>query len=329
MRYLSFIFLLLLFLTSCDTDFELEAPWQDIAIVYGFLSRQDTAHYIRVEKAFLEPGGDATQIALIPDSIYYGPEVLVELERINSGQRFTLERVDGNLEGYPRADGPFVSSPNILYKIKASTINLREGEDYQLRIDRGGDLPIVTAETTIIEDLVIRENNPVSPINMAYDRNVTFVFNAGEAAQLFDVRLRIRYRERESNGPSVNKELIWVLADQLERSSSEGRVSVSVMGEEFYRFIGGSLEANPALRRDFVAIDVLLAAGGQEMVDFIRVSEANTGITSSQLVPTFTNISEGRGIFTSRSVAERLNLTLTGLSVDSLQNGIYTRDLNF
>ena len=329
MRYLLFLCLFSVVCSSCETDFELEAPWQDIPVVYGFLSRQDTAHYIRVEKAFLEPGGDATQIALIPDSIYYNEDVVVELERINSGQRFSLDRVDGNLEGYPREEGPFTTSPNILYKIKASTINLREGEPIQLRINRGGDLPIVTAETTVLADLIIRENNPVSPINMAYDRNVTFVFNAGDAAQLFDVRLRIRYRERNANEPSTDKELIWVLEDQLERSSSEGRVSVTVMGEQFYRFIGGSLEANPALSRDFIALDVLLTAGGQEMVDFIKVSEANTGITSSQLVPTFTNISEGRGIFTSRSVALRPNLSLTGLSIDSLRNGIYTKDLNF
>ena len=56
------LFILFLGLSACSTDFQLEGEWSDIPVVYGFVSIQDTAHYIRVQRAFLEPGGNANEI---------------------------------------------------------------------------------------------------------------------------------------------------------------------------------------------------------------------------------------------------------------------------
>lgn len=322
------LFLALFFQTGCTTDFDLEAPWKDVPIVYGFLSVQDTAHYIRVEKAFLEPDGDARQIARIPDSIYYDEDVSVFLEKITSGRIYALSRVEANEEGYPRAEGPFVEDPNILYKISADNLSLRAGDRIRLGIDRGSDLPIVTAETIVLDDITIRESNPVSPVNMSYDRNINFVFNVGEAARLFDVRLQLKIRE-ERSGQIEDNIIEWILAKDLENVSSEGRVSVSITGEEFYRFLGGALSTESGLRRTFRGFDVLISAGGQEMVDLLKVQNANLGITSSQSIPAFTNLSEGLGIFTSRSTAVRPDLQITSVSFDSLRNGKFTKDLGF
>lgn len=328
MRTTFFLLLTSFFLIGCTTDFELEAPWKDVPIVYGFLSLQDTAHYIRVEKAFLEPGGDARQIARIPDSIYYDESVSVSLEKVNSGRIYLLTRVDGNQEGYTREEGPFAEAPNILYKIKADDLTLKPNENIRLRIDRGGDLPLVTAETEVLDEITVRESNPVSPVNMAYDRVVNFVFNVGDAAQLFDVRLLLKIREDRS-GNIEDKELEWVLVDDLERVSSEGRVGVGITGEEFYRFLGSALPVEAGLKRSLVGFDVLVSAGGKEMVELLKLQNANLGLTSSQTIPVYTNLSEGLGIFTSRSTALRQDLQITTVSYDSLRNGKFTRDLGF
>lgn len=315
---------------SCETNFTLAGPWKDIPVVYGWLSLQDEDHYIRVEKAFLEPGGNAEDIAQIPDSLYYDPSVQVFLEKVNSGQRYVLERIDGQERGLVREDGPFATSPNILYTIPAETIQLRGGERIRLLIDRGAGLDPVTGETRILDDLVLRENNPVSPVHMSYDRQVTFVWNVGEAARIFNVQLIIRYRETDSrNGSSEEKELSWVLSDDLVRTEDAARVSLSIMGEEFYAFLGDNLDANPALQRDFLGMDFQVIAGGEEFLEIKTISEANSGLTSAQAIPFYTNLSEGRGIFSSRSTAVRPGLQLTGLSLDSLREGRYTRNLGF
>ena len=78
--------------TACDNTLVVTDKWKDIPIVWGFLSKSDTAHYIRVEKAFLDPNTSAYTIARIPDSLYY-ENAVVTLKRIASGQVFTLTRV--------------------------------------------------------------------------------------------------------------------------------------------------------------------------------------------------------------------------------------------
>ena len=102
-----------------------------------------------------------------------------------------------------------------------------------------------------------------------------------------------------------------------------------VFGEEFYRFLGSAIPETPAMLRQFVGFDLIVTAGGQEMVDFLQIARANTGITSSQVIPVYSNLSEGRGIFSSRAVLERTGLILNSTSMDSLRDGRFTRQLNF
>lgn len=309
----------------------LEGPWKDIPVVYGMLSRQDTAHYLRVERAFLPAGGDARAAALIADSLYYDESVVVSLEDIATGKVYNLERVDGNLEGYQRTEGAFAQAPNILYKIRAADLMLEEGQRMRFILNRPGEKPPVTAETTILEDLIPRQTAPPNPVNMGYDRQLSFAWSAGPAARLFTVRLHIRYLEAPAGDPSrlTPRSVEWVLADRFERSSSQERLSVEIEGEEFYRFLGEAIPADPLLIRLFEGMDLEIAAAGQELVDLLQVNEANIGLTSFQSVPIYSNLSEGRGIFSSRAFARRKDLMLTAASLDSLRQGVHTRALNF
>lgn len=328
-----FWFILIMFvLGACSTNFELEADWRDIPVVYGFLSIQDTAHYIRVEKAFLEPGGDATKIAKIADSLYYDAYVQVQLQRVNTGQTFDMQRVNGTLEGYPREDGTFASEPNILYKIRSSEIKLKAGETIRLVINRGEDKEPVTAETVVLSEIVPRESNPFSPVNFGYDRNVSFAWDTDQSAQLFDLRLVLHYFESMPGNPNnlIRKQLNWPLNPEIIRENTgSSRVDYTIKGEELYKFLQASLEpVNDRIRR-FDSFEVQITGVGEELVELLRITRSNSGITGSQAVPVYTNISEGRGIFSSRSMVVRSGLTLNSASLDSLKNGIYTRGLNF
>ena len=114
-RQIILLFLIASFWTACNNDLELTENKEDIPIVYGFLSRQDTAHYIRVERAFLDPEKSPLEIAQNPDSLYYD-DAIVQLKRLSNGEIFDFAKVDGTLEGYPRKEGIFATTPNFLYK---------------------------------------------------------------------------------------------------------------------------------------------------------------------------------------------------------------------
>ncbi len=330
---LPFCFLILLtgsLATSCSTEVELEGPWKDIPVVYGFLALQDTAHYIRVEKAFLPADGDAREVAQLPDSLYYD-KASVQLEKIETGELFDLRRVDGNREGYPRDEGLFARSPNYLYKIRAAAIQLEGGEPVRLRINRGESLPLVTAETRVLSELIPRSTSPGSPINMAYDRQINFAWSAGPEAEIFDVRLQIHYLESKPGAPAELEPQVveWVLDEQLRRSDDAERVSISIPGEDFYIFLSENIPLRSGVIRVFDRIDLVIAGAGEELVELLRVNSANLGLSSFQSVPEYSNLSEGRGIFSSRAFAVRPGMTLRNESLDSLRDGIHTAALNF
>ncbi|MBX2874070.1 MAG: hypothetical protein KTR30_18275 [Saprospiraceae bacterium] len=323
---------LLLVFPSCTTDFPTEAEWRDIPIVYGFLSTQDTAHYIRVEKAFLESGGNALDIAQIADSLYYDPSVTVSLEKINTGERFLMDRVDGTLEGYPREEGPFATTPNILYKILKTDLNLKSEDAIRLVIERGDDKAPVTAETLIIGELELLENLPREPINFGgYNSELRIGWEVSTAARLFDLRFLVHYRESDPDQPSnlVPKTLEFVLNRAIEREDESIRVSYFLRSGDFFQFLGGALPVLSAGFRVFDGIDIQLVAAGEEFLELTKIGQANLGITSANEVPIYTNLSEGRGIFSSKATALREGLLLGPVSIDTLQNGAFTRDLGF
>lgn len=322
------IVLALLTCVACSTDFDLEGNFESLPVIYAFINKQDTAHYIRVERTFLTGGADATQLAMDPNNLYF-PSAKVELEKVGTTQKFSLTRVDGNQEGYIREEGPFAKAPNYLYKIKANQLNLKGGETLRVIVTPGEGLGTATAETSVLTDLQSLDR-PASPVTMVdYNRSITFAWNAPLTARLFDLRLRIHYRESTSSSTFVNKTLEWPVVKDLEREDQEIRVAYTITGEQFYKFLAANIDGTASRRRVFDGFDVLVTAGGQEMADFVRISRANLGITSSQVTPKYSNVTGGVGVFSSRNTLLRTALQLSGPSSDSLRLGKYTKNLGF
>lgn len=334
MRYFSLLLLMGLLWSSCETDFQLEGDWKDIPVVYAFFSEQDDNYYVRVEKAFLEPGGNAAQIAQIPDSIYYAADkVTVTLEKLSTGQQVVLTRIDGRDDGLFREGGDFAQSPNILYKASRSQLNLRGGDAFRVIVDRGGDTTPATATSTIVE-IPEFANLPFSrSVNFGdYSRLVRVEWRAnGPNARVYDLRLKMRYLESDPENPiqRVPKELTWVINNAIPRNDNVSAESYQFQGASFYQFIGNELEPLEVGTRRFTNFVYEVTVAGQEIEDYLRIANANIGITSSQAVPVYTNVVGGVGIVSSRHTIVSEQLTLTPQALDSLLNGSQTRGLSF
>lgn len=330
MKYIFSLVLASLLFSTCTTDFQLEAEWADIPIVYGFISLQDTAHYVRVEKAFLAPGGNANDIAQIADSLYY-ENVTVQINNLKTGNTYTLHRVDGNLEGYQREAGAFASAPNYLYKINADDIVLNGGDEIELIINTGDDDDLVTAQTVVLTEMEYKETSLSSPLRLYdYTKNLTANWKNGVEAKIFDYRWEIHYKESvPGTSDFVDKTLEWIIDDRItyevDRTVGGGTFEV----KKFYQFLANKIEENSEITRADMSIDIRIVGGGNQFLDYLRISNANLGITSANQVPIYTNLSRGLGIFASRSYLNKLNFTLDATSRDSLSDGIYTKHLNF
>lgn len=315
----------LLVFGSCDNDFDIAADWKDIPIVYGILSPQDTAHYIRIEKAFLDENTAATAIAKIPDSVYYS-DLDAALIDLGANERYQLEEVNGMEEGYVRDEGVFVTDPNILYKIRASDIQLTPGTTYRLEINRSENLPLVTADIEQVAAAQIRRPAPGQELRFIYDRDFSVLWQESDNSAFYDVTLGIRYSEWEASDPDVKDSLNldWSLGRNITLNEA------SVLGIEFYEFLADQLEADPTIRRRLIAIDCFVRSGGDELLEFRTIQLANTGITGAGgELPEYTNISGGLGLITSSNLDVVDNLSLNAESLDSLRTGSITGDLNF
>lgn len=330
MKWLFGLILTGFLLTSCDNELVVTDNWKDIPVVWGMLSKSDTAHYIRVEKAFLDPDISANIIARIPDSLYY-ENAVVTLKRIASGQVYTLTRVDGTLEGYPRQPGEFAESPNYLYKIKANLIALVAGDKYEFSLQRDDQSNPVTAQTIILSAAKLR--NPSAGTNLLLKPGFPFTFSWNEVADagLYDLQMRFNYTEKSPSTGNVYIPLSvkWTIAQGLLDPEGSADPGYKMDGAQFYNTLAAEIEVDPDATRIFQSIDILVWCGGDELLQYNTTLGANTGITSTQDIPEYTNLSEGRGIFTSRELSNNTGFGLHPQSLDELRNGSITGDLNF
>jgi hypothetical protein len=61
------------FLTACSTDVDVNAPWKEQTIVTCLVDPNQAVHYIRIHKAYLDPNRNALVVAAIRDSLYHDP----------------------------------------------------------------------------------------------------------------------------------------------------------------------------------------------------------------------------------------------------------------
>ncbi|MFT7121570.1 MAG: hypothetical protein ACJAZ9_001750 [Neolewinella sp.] len=324
---------LLLTMLSCRNDFTLEGEYQDIPVAYAYFDAADDRHFVRVEKAFLESGGNAVTNAGIADSIYYGEnDATVVLKNLSTNQEQEMERVDAEDFFRSRADGIFATNPNIAYTVTNADLLLRAGDQIELLIERPGEDTAVATTTMLQEVNIIRPNDQVR-IALP-NRPVIMSWTKGEEASIYDIRIFFNIRELFPMDASMNRDvrLEWNIANAYvpgDAFESGQTVRLEVDPQGFYQFLGSNLEENSNIVRRFSNFDIQVAAAGKEVLELRNLANANSGITSSGSLPRYTNLVGGIGLITSNSSTIKEGILFDGDSLDSLQNGQFTRNLGF
>lgn len=331
LRNLIALSILLVSLSACRDDFSLEAPAEDIPVIYAYLDAQAADNFLRVERVFVDAGGDANNVARNVDSLYYDPEAAtVTVSTGNS--TVELERVNGDDFGLEREEGVFAETPNVLYRLSSSDLNLQEGNRVTVNVttDKG---TVAEASTLLLPEIEVRNPSLEQGINPAvYEAQTTFRWNVGgEEARVFDVRLYYNIRELPEGSTEFNEvRLEQVIASNLIRTDLESNViTVQVGNESIWQFIADRLDPNAPVQRIFDNFDLVIVGVGEEVADLIDLSNANSGITSSQAPPLYTNVEGGLGVVTSRSIVVREGIPLNSQSRPELRDGQYTGNLNF
>jgi hypothetical protein len=319
----------ILFNAACNDKLDLIEGNKEVPVVYGFLSLNDTATYIRVERSFIDAIKPAAEVAKIADSLYY-KNMSVTLVRVANNEKFVLTRVDGNTEGYKRDTGFFAQSPNYLYKAKNATLSMRADEQWRIVLQRISDTKILAQATTkVVGDYNIFAPQTGATLFLTYDNTFNVSVETVElTAKFYDVKIIVNYDELIGT-TRTPKKAEWLLTQGTPRIGVTQQIFFRRNAKEFYTFLSTNIPVNGSATRFFKDFDIEVTAGGQELIDFQNVGIANIGITGSQSIPNYTNIENGLGIFTSRNKTVLRGVKLNDQSLDLLKTGEVTKSLNF
>lgn len=320
------------FISSCTNEIDLFGEWENVPVVYGLIEAGSSEEYIRLEKVFRGIDGNAFDAALTADSLYYTEDAVVQIENVTTGESTILQKVNASETlGWDREDGLFASDPNYLYKIEDDALTRNTGDDLRFTVTMSGEeTPLTEAVTKVIQPIDYKAPS-TDLISFKPDRDTRFIYEFGPNTGVFDLVIYINIDEFDlvANEAS-SKSLKWIVA------TAENAVQVGLglpvyelRGDNFFSFLLGELDEDPNVIRFFKDIDVEFIAGGLELKAFNDIALANTGITSSQEVPTYTNLSNGLGIISSKASSRVNGLDLTSDSKDLLRNSELTEKLNF
>ncbi len=329
---LSLFFVLVIGLIACSNDFDVNADWKEITVVYGLLQQTDSIHYIRINKAYV--GDNAYELAAVTDSLYHDGPLNIQMNERNDSleimNTFSLQKVNAADEGIEKEAGLFANSPYYIYK---TTGQLNFDYTYELLIETPAQ-KIVTANTTLVEEFSIIHPNAEVPINLLNPFMVRW--RHAQNAAIYELDVYIYYYEwnYDEQGTLVKttERSKWNVFSNLKR---EGHVpgnalQYEVNNESFYYHLASSLNNKENLvKRELRDLEFVVHAGSEELKRFSSSQRAHFNITSTQVTPTYTNIEGGIGIFSSTYSEYADSILIGPYSLNLLACSDLTRHLKF
>jgi len=286
---------------SCNTDVDVNADPSDITVVYGMLDPLDTVHYIKINKAFL---GEGNALDLANDASHFNyadGELSVTVD--GNGKVHTLTRVTNEI---PKDAGVFDNTTNVLYKFTEPLIN--RDSVYTLKIENTQIDKEITAKTNIVDSIKISVPQTFEFWNGTnkYLNEDCFV-SLGDNIGRVQVWFVFNYIEHYTNGKdSLPVKLRINLGEQKTTSSANNMLTFTIKGNSIFENIIANV-SDPINIPHFSHRELDLASiessfGGTELSTYMEANAPST--TVNQDKPNYTNITNGIGIFSSRSKHE-------------------------
>ena len=344
MKIWHFLFALLL-ITSCKDDLDVTADYKEVPVVYGLLNPQETTHYIRIQKGFLTEG-NALLASGIADSIYYPDVLTVKLipyyNGSQSGSPITLNRVDGDALGLPKQTGIFANTPNILYR---ATGNLDPNKRYKLEVTNSSNGFIFgTKKTenlegiTLVKDFGIIVPSKGAKLNIQNNSPAKAIWNTAENAGVYDLSIRFNYLEFNQADNSLRADTfvdIFLYKSYMQSYAAGQNIIAEVSADLLLNSLASKLETRNDIYREFnvnKGMVFTFSVGGTELANYIASQQAQSGLSSNEALPPYSNIipsGQSVGILSSRYIKQVDSVLLSNNGLDSLSCNPISSGLRF
>ncbi|TSA27924.1 MAG: DUF4249 family protein [Bacteroidetes bacterium] len=327
-----FLKLLLLFLIpgfmflSCKKELDLNADWKDVTIVYGILNQLDSAHYIKITKAFLG-SGNALQYAQISDSSNYRYKMGVTLEAWDGDNLVTTYPFDTTT--IDDKDSGVFYFPNQLLYVNNSVLN--PIYTYKLVIINPETQQMISSHAKLVHNFPVDKPFPYQAISYDPGKSNEVKWTSAVGGKRYQVIVRFHYLETNISDPSQSEEkyIDWVIIpSKLSRNDNGGEIlTAAYANDAFYGLLHAKLEANPDIVRAARYLRYTFNVAADDLNTYIEVSQPSNSIIQEK--PSFSNIENGIGLFSSRFVQIIDSLELSPRTKDELKTNPLTKDLGF
>jgi hypothetical protein len=332
---------------SCETDFETNAEWKDITVVYGLLDQRDSVQFLKINKAFLGEG-DALMFAKENDSINYPFPLRVWLEEWDeNGDKVQTIEFDTATTYKPEdPNAVFSTGAQRIYKgvianyyeiryivqppydtIGFEKIWLNDKSTYKLFIQYPDSSKVISSETYLIQNFLITkpipgsttinfENNPTSTTLFSWDKAP----NKDSDKFKYEFQLVFYYQELTFENKILNDSIILASGNGFIQN---GEYNYIYKDNNFFTSCTNNIPYDDALAENNIKerytrnVDVIISVAAAEFNLFMQVYEPSTSIVQEK--PPYTNIVNGIGIFSSRYY-NRISRDLNLQTVNQLKN---------
>ncbi|MCO6499807.1 MAG: DUF4249 family protein [Vicingus serpentipes] len=297
-----FMFPLLAFF-SCSTEIDVNAPYEDITVVYGLINPADSVHYIKVNKAF-SGTSSALDLAANSANFNYSAGVLeVTVEEHNSNGLVKSYLLTRTVDEVIKDPGIFDNSGNVLYKFIEPAIN--EKSFYKLKIVNKELNKEITAETEIINSSKLGGKITVFTFwNGTQYSTQEISLTTGENIGKVEAVLYFNYTEHYTTASSKDSVLKTVKMSLGEKEVLTKSLKWELKGEAFFDNIVSNVTPTSSMpffsHREVNDISLEFKIAGTELSTFMKVTAPSTSVNQDK--PKYTNVNNGIGIFSSRTI---------------------------
>ncbi|HEY9177873.1 MAG TPA: hypothetical protein VIN07_09295 [Flavipsychrobacter sp.] len=343
--------LLVLGLHSCSEDFTVAAPYRQVTVVGGILDMQDTAHYIRIQKAFMDEHKSAIQMSKEPDSSFYN-DLVVKMFEYDASQTkvldsIVLDRVDLSKEGYPKRtpinDQQFFTSPHYAYKFVKN--DLSPSLWYKLtihnkntgRTDSSDFVGVVNSDPNKASEGFYLQEFELASYTIEFSKTtpnsqyrlLPFV---PKNARMLEGYIRFNYVEKNASTGETSRHYVDYAFDTDVSATKAGiRTELGTLNANIYAFLNSSIgAAAPNVERLMDSCDIFVYAASPEIYYYRLINLGQTGgITSDNIQPNYTNFAGTNviGVLGSRGMRAYYGAAISKPTLDSLRESPITASL--
>jgi hypothetical protein len=301
-------------LSSCDNKLHVNANWKDITVVYGLLNQNTDTTYIKITKAFLGDG-NAMMYAKIPDSSNYPDKLDVKLEAWLGSTLVNTYHFDTiTIHTKQKGDSIFFYPIQLVYFCK--TGHLDENNTYRLKITHKKTGIVDSASTKLVRHFAIDNPDPfIKTVDYRPGQYFSVKFEQGYGGKRYQLVIRFHYYETTASG-TANKYVDWLVFNDYEvgdpYQSNPQPITQLISSDIFYKVVKGSIKslaASPGvISRTPFKVDYIFSVASDDLNTYMSATEPSLSIIQER--PSFSNIYNGIGLFSSEYVNEVDSVTL-------------------